>query len=396
MLPRIRGVTLPNPTWSAFSFDRVLQYYDGPRLLLQQSRAGQIFLAWWSDSDELVERWVYLPVSQHRLREILSGAMPSLEGLYSPEDGCLFVIDKDPHTDSIIQAVMTAATELPSDALPRSGARINIPVPAEFIDTPSREGAHILSVKLEGKPSDVTGRISAKVASQLTGNLQRLVDALGQAKSGYPTARGSIPETILNETRLDPVSINLGSLVIRLETSNRDDLFGESLAKSSLEGLFDLFEVGYEIAELASQLSELKSRVAKNYKDFLSTIESSLNAASLTWNQSGKPMYRQFFLNDASARSIIAQIDAATDLTQDNIALEVTLIGANVRTLRFEVATLDTSERFEGFIHEEVISEIEKITLNSECRVILQPNLQVSEVSGEERTTYILLEIRPV
>ena len=253
-----------------------------------------------------------------------------------------------------------------------------------------------MSVKLEGKPSDVTGRISAKVASQLTGNLQRLVDALGQAKSGYPTARGSIPETILNETRLDPVSINLGSLVIRLETSNRDDLFGESLAKSSLEGLFDLFEVGYEIAELASQLSELKSRVAKNYKDFLSTIESSLNAASLTWNQSGKPMYRQFFLNDASARSIIAQIDAATDLTQDNIALEVTLIGANVRTLRFEVATLDTSERFEGFIHEEVISEIEKITLNSECRVILQPNLQVSEVSGEERTTYILLEIRPV
>ena len=395
MLPSVRGVSLPNPPWSAFSFDRVLQYYDGPRLVLQKSRAGQLFLAWWSDSDDSVERWIYLPLSQHRLHEILSGAMPSLEGLHSPEDGCLFVIDKDPQTDSIIQAVMTVAAELSSDALPLSGARLNIPVPNEISDIPSREGVHVLTVKMESKPSDVTGRVSAKVASQLTGNLQRLVDALGQAKSGNPTSRGSISETILNETRLDPVGIYTGSLVVLLETSNRDNLFGESLAKSSLEGLFDLFEVGHEAAELASKLSELKSRVAKNYKDFLSTIESSLNAASLTWNQSGKPMYRQFFMNVASARNIIAQIDAATDLTQDNIVMEVTLIGANVRTLRFEVATLDTNEKFEGLIHEDAISEVEKLTLNSECRVILQPNLQVNEVSGEERTTYTLLDIQP-
>ena len=394
MLPRVQGVTLHNPTWSAFSFDRVLQYYDGPRLLLQQSRAGQLFLAWWSDSDGSVERWIYLPLSEHRLHEILSGTIPSLEGLHSPEDGCLFVVDKDPETDSIVQTVMTVATSLPPDALPRPSATLNIPVPVEVGDLPSREGTHILNVKMESKASDVTGRVSAKVASQLTGNLQRLIDALGQAKSGYPTPRGGIPESILNETRLDPVSTYRGSLGIRFETSQRDNLFGESLARSSLQGLFDLFDVGHQSSELTSQLTQLKSRVAKNYKDFLSTIETSLSATSLTWSQPGKPVYRQFLINDTSARNIIAQIEAVADLTQDNIALEATLVGANVRTLRFEVATLDTNERFEGLIHEDAISEVEGVTLNSSCRVILQPNLQINEVTGEERTTYTLLSIQ--
>ena len=47
MLPEIAGTVIPNPMWSGFSFDRVLDYYDGPRLLLQRSLAGQLFLAWW-------------------------------------------------------------------------------------------------------------------------------------------------------------------------------------------------------------------------------------------------------------------------------------------------------------------------------------------------------------
>ena len=396
MLPNIQGAPLTNPTWSAFSFDRVLHYYDGPRLLLQQSRAGQLYLAWWSDSDGSIERWVYLPLSEHRLHDILSGTIPSLEGLNSPEDGYLFVVDKDPDTDSIVQTIMTVATALPADTLPLEGARLNIVVPEEISDIPSRDGTHILNLKLQSKPADVTGRVSTKVASQLTGNLQRLVDALGQAKSGNPTSRGGIPDSILNETRLDPVSIYSGSLGIRLETSQRDNLFGESLARQSLEGLFDLFDVGPDLSELTSKLTEFKSRVAKNYKDFLSTIETSLSTTALTWSQPGKPMYRQHLINDTFARSIIAQIDAASDSTQDNYDFEASLVGANVRTWRFEVSTLETQERYEGLVHEDAISEVEAVTLNSPCRVILQPNLQVNEVTGEERTTYTLISIHPL
>ena len=131
MLPEIAGTSIPNPMWGGFSFERVLDYYDGPRLLLQRSLAGQLFLAWWSDSDASADRWVYLPLSEHRLASILSGEIPALEGLNNPEDGYIFVVDIDADTDSIVRTVMTTATALSDDTLPRPEARLDIPMPEE-------------------------------------------------------------------------------------------------------------------------------------------------------------------------------------------------------------------------------------------------------------------------
>ena len=131
MLPYVKGAKLPAPPWRAFSLDLVLQYYDGPRLLLQRSLAGQLFLAWWSDSDECADRWVYLPVSESRLHATLSGEITDLDALSNPEDGYLFVVDVDSDTDMVIQTVATDAAALPKDALPAAGVRLNIPAPEE-------------------------------------------------------------------------------------------------------------------------------------------------------------------------------------------------------------------------------------------------------------------------
>ena len=394
MIAEVKGTKLPNPPWKAFSFDRVLQYYDGPRLILQKSQSGHLYLAWWSDSDDSSDRWIYLPLSEARLQAILSGEIPSLDGLRNPEDGHLFVVDMDLDTDSIIQTILTDASELPGDALPLPEARLHIAVPEEISGLPSRERAHILDVRIESFPSDNTGRISAKTVGQFLGNLQRLVDALGQAKSGNPTMRGGIPDAILEQTRLDPVSTYSGSFGIRLETNREDNMFGMSLASDSLEGLFDLLDAGYQASELTAQLTQLKARVAKNYKDLLSTIETSLNAASLTWSQSRTMHLRQGHITRESARNIIAQIEAATDAAQENLSLKVKFVGGNLRNLRFEIETLEGTERFDGTIHEEAIEEVERMTLGSSCQAVLQPNLQVNEATGEERTTYTLLSIK--
>ena len=332
---------------------RLLEYYDGPRLILQRSRAGQLYLAWWNDADESIDRWIYLPVSEWRLRAILSGHMPVLDALKDPEDGNLLVVDIDVATDSVVQTVVTTAASLPEDSLPLEWSRLNIPMPEGISGLPLRERAHLLNVKMESKLSDPTGRVNAKIVGQFIGNLQRLFDAIGQAKSGQPTSRGVIPDSVLNDTRLDPIGTYTGSFGILLETNKQDDLIGDSLAKTSLQGLFDLFEVGHHASGLTLQLTELKARVAKNYKDFLSTIETSLSTASLVWSQPGKMAPRQVHFNQESARNTIAQIDSVADLTQNNLTLEATLIGGNVRTLRFEIATSETGERFDGLIHED-------------------------------------------
>lgn len=393
MLPEIEGIKLPNPIWSTFPFEKVLQYYDGPRLLLQHSPAGQAYLAWWSDADSDTERWVCLPVSERRLYEVLSGVIPSREGIDNPEGGYVFVVDRNVEADSIVQMIMTQATALRDDSLPRSGARLNIPMPAGPSSVLIRDRAHLLDIRLESTSEDETGRISAKIMGLFAGNFQRLVDSVGQAKSGNPTSRGSIPDAILKQTRLDPIEMYSGSLGLRFETNGQDDLFGESLIRNTLEGLFGLLDVGDDSAQLSSHLVELKSRVAKNYKDWLSTIEASVDAAYLNWKRPEQDEFRQAHINHEKARNIIGHIEAAAASTEDNIEIEGTFTAGNVRTLRFEISSSDTGERFEGSIDEEAIDEIEKVTLGSPCRVVLQPQLQVNAATGEERTTYALLSI---
>ena len=395
-MPNVQGVRLSKPPWSTFSFDRVLQYYDGPRLLLQKSQTDQLFLAWWCDSDESTDRWIYLPVSESRLQTILSGEIPDLEALQSPEDGHVFVVDTDLDSDSIVQTVMTVADVLPSDVLPSPDVRLSISIPEEISSLPSRERAHMLSIRIQGDPLDQTGRVGAKIVGQVIGHVQRLIDAIGQAKSGNPTIRGSIPDSILEQTRLDPVSTYSGSFGIRLETNQDDDLFGESLVRSSLEGLFDLLDVGYESSELTSQLTELKARVAKNYGDFLSTIETSLDAASLTWSQPGKVKSRQVHITHESARNIIAQIENVSSQVQDNLILQGIFIGGNTRTMRFEIQASDTEESFVGSIDREAFSDVDHFPLRAPCEATLQPHLEINEATGEEKTTYSLLRIQRI
>ena len=334
-----------------------------------------------------------MPVSESRLYTILSGEIPDLEALQNSEDGHVFVVDVDVDSDSVVQTVITNTYALSSDVLPSPDVRLNIPMPEEISSLPSRERTHMLNIRIQGDPLDQTGRVGAKVVAQVIGHVQRLVDSIGQAKSGNPTIRGSIPDSLLKQTRLDPVSTYAGSFGVRLETNQDDDLFGESLARSSLDGLFDLLDVGYEASGLTSQLTDLKVRVAKNYGDLLSTIETSLDAASLTWSQPGKAELRQAHITHESARNIKAQIDTVAKQIQDDLVLQGIFIGGNTRTLRFEIEALDTNERLEGSIDREALSDVALLPLGASCQAILQPRLEINEATGEERTTYTLLSI---
>ena len=129
MLPQIDGTRVPHSFWNSIVFEQVLEYYDGPRLLLQRSRAGQLYLAWWNDSEGPIDRWIYLPVSQFRLHEVLSGQLTVLEALNDPEDGDLLVTDVDARENEVLQSIATTVSALPKDSLPLEGVRLDVPVP---------------------------------------------------------------------------------------------------------------------------------------------------------------------------------------------------------------------------------------------------------------------------
>ena len=123
MLTAIKGTRLAESPWNEFSFDTVLAYYDGPRLLLQRGKSGEPYLACWNDEDDAVERWVCIPLGSDSLRAILSGRTNLRQAIDCPEDGQLLVVDLDLETDAVVQLVSTDSTALPPETLPLPEAK---------------------------------------------------------------------------------------------------------------------------------------------------------------------------------------------------------------------------------------------------------------------------------
>ena len=393
-LPEVQGIRLPKGAWGPFVLERVLQYYDGPRLLLRKSVSEQLSLSWWCDRDANVERWIHLPVSEERLRVILSGEMTSYDGLLHPEEGCLVVVDLDSEGMPASQFIVEDVRALPPESVPHQNLRLNVPVPEEVSGLALREGVHQLDFRMRSLSEEHAGRFGAKVVGQIIGNFQRLIDSLGHAKrTRSKSTKGSIPGSILGWTRLDLVEVYSGSLGIRFESSMQDDLFGESLTRDSLEVLFDLVQVGGDADGLTDHLQDLTPRVAKRYADFLSTIEASAADATLKWSRPRIVRPRWIHITNKLAREARAQILAVQDSLGDTVSIEGRFVGGSVRTLRFEIEESETGDRFSGQINEAAIPNVEQIRLGSPCRATLLPQLSVNEVTGEEETAYTLIEI---
>ena len=339
MLPQIVGARIPNSPWDAFVSEQVLEYFDGPRLLLQRSRAGQLYLAWWNDSEGPVDRWIYLPVSRARLREILSGSMAILNALNNPEDGSLLIVDVHVEENSVIQSVVATAAALPQDSLPLEDSRLDIPIPMGFIDGPTRDRVHQLDVRVGGE----AGEISADVVSRLVGNFQGLLDAVGQALSGITTPQGPVPNSIRQQTRMNLVGTYAGSLGLRFEIAMQDDTTEDSIVHSSLEGLFGLLETDQPFAYSAEHQELWSSRVAANYRDLLTAIEMSSRETSIAWNQYGENRIHELKITPEAARNRRGRVGTAT---KEILHLDGIFEAGNIRTGWFRFLARDSRESF--------------------------------------------------
>lgn len=388
MLPEIDGTRINFNQWSSFSYERTLLYYDGPRLMLQRSQAGQLYLAWWSDSDELTERWTYLPLSESRLRQVLSGELPSLQCLQNPEDGYLLSVDVDLQSYEVEQAIMTSASSLPEDALPRPNARLNLPVPEDLENLPSRERSHLLDLIMEGE----AGRVAAEAAGKVIGNIQRLLDAIGQVHLEAPTSRGPVSNTVKGLTRLNLVGVYAGSLGLRFETDREDNEAGHSLVRTSLEALFELLVLDSQASPSTFQERSLSPRVAANYLNLLSTIQSSY-PARLKWNRASQEVLGECQITPTLATSLRERFESVSRNFQDHVYVEGKFTAGSTRTLRFSFERTDLAGRLQVFVPRSLYNQLGHISLDIPYGLILQPILHVNNTTGEERTIYNLMSI---
>ena len=208
MLPKIKGTLLPAPPFPDFSYDEVLGYYDGPRILLERDELGQLYLVWWSDADMEMERWVCLPLTEARLHAIFAGQVSPRDAMENPEGGYLLAIEFDLTTDAAPWAIKTTAAAFPQNALPHPEARLNVPMPnVQESDTPTLKVAMRVGNPDGGELLPVSAVVDAEAphsmlpASLLAGLDIEPLEELGciltdgsKARYGFGIARFSIGE----------------------------------------------------------------------------------------------------------------------------------------------------------------------------------------------------------
>ena len=396
MLPTINGLSVPFPCQRPV-FEQVLEYYDGPRLILKRSGAGQLYLAWWNDEEGPVDRWIYLPVSESRLSNILSGNIRVMDAMRDPEEDHLVVVDVDVG-QGVIQSVATTVSSLPPDSLPFDDVRLNVPLPDGVAGGPARERVHRLAVRI-GRDA----QIPLEFVSRITSNIQRLVDSIGYALvfADPPTAPSRVPhdDIIKEQTRLNLVSTYAGSLGLLLETDKEDNHEGQSLVRNSLDGMFNLFEGGLFEGDQASvalverrvgSMEDGRIRVASRYRDLLSTIGTSENPASIHWYQSSGRMTREFEITPEFVRRTEGM---AESMTRDVIRLVGVFESGNIRTRWFRFREYGSDVSISGRIHSYAVRDLTRVSLGRPCTVLVKPRLRFNRATGEERTTYTFVRV---
>lgn len=208
MLSEIKGTLLPSLPWGEFSFDEELAYFNGPRLLLQHGKIGQLYLAWWNDEDDAFERWLCLPLSEARLHAVLSGEMASRDAIENPEDGYLLTVDIDLDTDAVVRTVKTTAAALPQDTLPRPEARLDIPIPI-------RQASDAATLKVEMWVGNLNGGDSITASPIVNAGV----------------AHSMLPASLLAELNIEPLE-EIGCIL----TDGSRSRYGFGVARFRIDG----------------------------------------------------------------------------------------------------------------------------------------------------------------
>ncbi len=116
----IQGKLVDKEQFVPFEPSRVLYEFDGPRIFTFKDRDGELNLAYWSDSDESVDRYVIVPTSEAIVNSLCRGNLSVLEALQQPR---IWLCDVG-EGGEIQHCQRVELGEIPNDALPASGTML--------------------------------------------------------------------------------------------------------------------------------------------------------------------------------------------------------------------------------------------------------------------------------
>lgn len=379
------------------TLQRVIEYYDFPRLFTCQNNTGQIYLALSTYDDEEEFHWIYLSISTLRLNSVLDGGISLRDAFIDPENGFLFVL----------KSFLNKAAEF-SYALPESIEEEDLPDVGYLLSTtgiePLRES--IIDPNQVAKASrreTFNYRIfpedpnQHEIASRKLGGIltatQELLDALGQSSLGQASVRGPISAEVLQKTKINVAHVFEGSFGVQFRASQHSDLLDQSLISTAIAEFGFVIEAADSEDNLSNKLHVLKGRVASKYRRLLKELSDVNSGLELNWGAVSAEGGGVFTLSKDQVRNAYAIVDKIDIAMADELIVSGKLIGFNSRALRYEIQSADENKTYSGKVANDANIEVTNPAIGEYYVATLRMLVETQSTSGDELIRWVLVKL---
>jgi hypothetical protein len=369
----------------------VYEDYDGPRLFLAENSATHKFLCVWLGTKERIERWLYVPISDARLRELRTGALELRAGFAQPEGDAAVRVEIDRATGEARTELVPASSLTDAD-LPEAGEPLtDEPLP----DDPRFANRELLELALDLPDKSKEGPL-ALVGSFLHA-LQKTVDAIGEALAEKFEGLQPIAAFLRQQTALALAETYRSSFGMRVTSTAPPELFADSLVSRSMAEFVELLDAGANEEALHGMLRKLHRRTAIRYGALLTFVQASGADLKVRWRAGRSHDSRRATLSCADAARVLAILKRHEE--QNPIVFEVVgqltqISMVPSRSFRVDVLGQDTS--YKGTITDEGVATAGHATIMETYRARIREIPEASAVTDEITRRYELLSLTPV
>ena len=229
------------------------------------------------------------------------------------------------------------------------------------------------------------------ILSNIFGKLQTVINTIGMICFNST----QVTEEIRNTMQISLLQVSSGSFNIHLVSPEvtQLDLFDHSDCGEAIEKFFELLNAENNQEKLKKLLGPLKLRVVKDYTNFLQTLNESVTDTEFKWISPNPNRGGTAYLSNSQMQEVIEILEKFQDEEPSKHTIIGTLIGASLRTNRFEIKT--TEKTYTGDIADEVFETVENVTLNRQYTTEIQEVTERSETTDElTKPKYLLLSLR--
>ena len=369
------------------------EYYDQPILFSCKNAAGHLYLAVAADENDQYETWLYAGVSTERLNFIRSGTIDLHDAFADTEDGCLFQVRFPYDSQTISQIESVQSNQISEDMLPTPGECLDF----ETDIFPGLSNAKAIAKLRKQEFLNLTLNLTADsktqapivLLSNIFGKLQSVINTIGMT---YLKSE-RITKDVKRKMQLSLSDVGMGSFVIQVASTEitQFDPHGYSYCGRAIEEFLKLLKAGDNYEQL-KELLRPKSKVAKNYTDFLKSLNGSIIDTKFEWVSPNPNQGGAAYLSASKMQEAIKVLEKSHEENLSTFTTTGTLIGAILRSKTFEIRT--GKKTYKGHITSKAFETVRNATLGREYTAEIQELTERSETTSEiTKTQYLLLNL---